>query len=301
MKKVLALAAITAISSSAFAQLNPVPYSSNLDGVFVQPIGNNAGALYWGNPAGLQAYQFASNDNLNTPKPGTPDNKLGLNWGVAPTGHVASIMNHINLNGGSIRAIFLGESAGWLNDFGYTTTGNPADVVTTPGLEWTSGSFSLWNDIQAVAPGSGIAFGQYADISLAIGQASQFDFWINGANSFSTVNGPVASPGGYYTAFDPSRGNPAVANVRWTQSALTVRNYVDGTLANDQWAATYLVGFEDVRPHAADGDHNDFMFAVQFFDSNGRPFSPVPEPSTYGLIGAVALLGLVARRRFSKK
>jgi hypothetical protein len=28
--------------------------------------------------------------------------------------------------------------------------------------------------------------------------------------------------------------------------------------------------------------------------------SPVPEPSTYGLLGGVALLGLVARRRFSK-
>lgn len=32
-----------------------------------------------------------------------------------------------------------------------------------------------------------------------------------------------------------------------------------------------------------------------------NPGTPVPEPSTYGLIGAVVILGLAARRRFSRK
>jgi hypothetical protein len=43
------------------------------------------------------------------------------------------------------------------------------------------------------------------------------------------------------------------------------------------------------------------MFALQFFGPDGKPFTPVPEPATYGLIGAAALLGLVAARRFKSK
>lgn len=286
MKKVIAIAALTAVTSSAFAQLSPLPGTE--PGVTVNSIGANAGALYWENPLGLLAYKFASDDNLGAPKPGPVDNALGLSWGTSFNGHVSSILGKLNAEGGTIRAIFLGESAGWLNDFGYAYNGLPAGAQ----------SYSVWNDIQANKPVPNPAFGSYFDLSLEVGEASAFDFWLSGSNSKNAVNPLPSSPGGYYTAFHPTNGNPATNNALWTQTALNVRNWTAG---GDQWAATYLVGFEDWRLGSADKDFNDFMFAVQFFDKNGTPFSSVPEPSTYGLIGAVALLGLVARRRFSKK
>jgi hypothetical protein len=292
MNKLIALAALTALAGSAFAQLSPVPGSSTLDGVTVTNINPlNDNATYWSNPGGLLAYKFASDDNLNTPKPGTPDNMLGLNWGSSMSANLSSIWNSINNDGGSVRIIFLGESAGWLNDFGYTYNGNPQDLTK---------SYSLWNDIQSLPP-SNIAFGQTATISLNKGQAAGFDLWLNGSNSFGTTNSTPGAPGGYYTTFDPTRGQAGGnVNVYWSQDFISVRSYVDGTLANDIWNATYLVGYEDIRG-GGDQDFNDFMVALQFFRADGTPFTPVPEPSTYGLIGAVALVGLIARRRFSKK
>jgi len=291
MKKLTALAAITALAGSAYAQLSPVPPSSVGDGVSVVPITaqNNTGS-YWADPAGLLAYKFSSDENLGTPKPGTPDNALGLFWGSTASADLQNIMSQINADGGSIRVIFLGESAGWWNDFGYTYTGNPSSAGQ---------SFSLWNDIQSVSPYSNPAFGDNATISLAKGEASTFDFWLNGANAGNWPNPAPGAPGGVYTAFNPANGDSAV-NVSWTQSYLSVRSYVDGTVANDYWNRTYLLGFEDVRG-GGDADYNDFMVGLQFFRTDGTPFSPVPEPSTYGLMGAAALLAFVARRRFSKK
>ena len=286
MKKVIAIAALTAATSSAFAQLAPLPGTE--PGVSVNSIGANAGALYWENPLGLLAYKFASDDNLGAPKPSALDNGLGLSWASSYNGHVASILNKLNAEGGTIRAIFLGESAAWLNDFGYAYDGLPAGTQ----------SYSVWNDIQANQLVPNPEFGAHINLDLQVGEASAFDFWLSASNSKSAVTQPPGSPGGYYTAFHPANGNPGTNNALWTQDALNVRNWTPG---GDQWAATYLVGFEDWRLGSADKDYNDFMFAVQFFDKNGTPFSSVPEPSTYGLIGAAALLGLVARRRFSKK
>lgn len=60
-----------------------------------------------------------------------------------------------------------------------------------------------------------------------------------------------------------------------------------------------IFGIDDLRSQAIDFD--DGIFLVE---RNLLPVafeSPVPEPSTYGLIGAVALLGLVAFRRFKAK
>lgn len=80
--------------------------------------------------------------------------------------------------------------------------------------------------------------------------------------------------------------------------------FMDETLSFRTWEAIdvdanriYTVfGIDDLRTAAI--DFNDGVFLVE---RNLLPVafeSPVPEPSTYGLIGAVALLGLVAYRRF---
>lgn len=290
MNKVIAIAALTALAGSAFAQLSPLPPSSILDGVVVNNIGVNAGAANWEDPTDLKAYKFESDDNLGVPNPGTPDNVLGLMWGSSSL-MALDLRNKVNAEGGTIRAIFLGESAGWLNDFGYTRSGNPAGA----------GSYSVFNDIQSVSPAN-IFFGQYIDIKFAIGGAANFDFWLNGSNSFNTTN--TAFGGGVYTAFNPSNSVPynAPGNVSWTIKPILVNTYINATIGYAE-VPTFLVGFEDLNPSNGwfDNDQNDFMFAVQFLKSDGTPFTPVPEPSTYGLIGAVALLGLVAHRRLKAK
>jgi len=67
--------------------------------------------------------------------------------------------------------------------------------------------------------------------------------------------------------------------------------------------STYIVGLEDWRlDRQSDADYSDTILALQFFTDSGAPITPpVPEPSTYGLIGAVALLGLVAVRKYTRK
>ncbi len=293
MKNILAAVAITALTGSAFAQLNPLPPSSVLDGVSVQPIGLNAGVTHWDNPATLAAFKFASDDNFGAPDPVT------LGWTANPPPSIMSHMGTIDAEGGTVRAIFTGESAGWLNDFGYTYSGNPAGP----------NSFTVFSDIQAVNPGSNISFGQYIDVGLDIADnALTFDFWLNGvgANGANNIPGLGTGVGGVFTAIHPTNSTPYIpGHVLWAPRPLFVNTWVQalnsgaGAYAD---VATYLVGFEDWRlDRGADGDNNDFMFALQFYRADGTPFTPVPEPSTYGIIGALALVGLIARRRFKAK
>jgi hypothetical protein len=66
--------------------------------------------------------------------------------------------------------------------------------------------------------------------------------------------------------------------------------------------ATYLVALEDWKiNNGSDSDYTDLIVGFQFYSVSGTPFTPVPEPSTYTLIGACVLLGLVALRRIKAK
>jgi hypothetical protein len=293
MKTVRAITALAALAgSSAFAQLSTLPPPSSSDGVTIQPIGMNAGATHWEDPNDLGAYRVAS-DATSGPTPGNPDSVLGLTWAATPPGGAMAALNAVNAGGGTIRAIFTGETAGWYNDFGYTYDLTPV----APGSE----SYTVLSNVQAVPP-STVTFGQYIDVALLAGEASTFDFWLNATDSFTTANPtPPTTNGGVYTAFRPNNSSPYIGtgNVRWTQSPLMVNTWINATVGY-QDVSTWLVAFEDWRlDRGSDNDYSDFIFAVQFFDSNGNPFgnNPVPEPSTYGLMGAVALLGLVAWRR----
>lgn len=285
MKTVRAFTAIAALAgSSAFAQLATLPPSSSTDGSPVINIGTNAGTTHWEDPATLGHYRVASDVNLPLPS--------GLTWASTAPAAVWTNLATIGTGGGTVRAIFTGESAGWLNDFGYTHSGNPAGPD----------SFTVFSNIQAVAPAT-VAFGDHVDIPFLPGDStSTFDLWLNGTDSFTTANPtPPTANGGVYTVLHPTNSMPYIApgNVKFAQSPLMVNTWIPSAGMYEN-VATYMVALEDWRlDRGSDMDSSDFIFGLQFFDNTGTPLgdTPVPEPSTYGLMGAVGLLGLAAWRR----
>jgi len=301
MKTSYLLIAFTALAGTAFAQLDPLPPSSTLDGVTIHSIGLNAGATHWDSLLSLGAYRFTSDLYLASPKPGTPDNVLGLTWTSSCPPQALAGRTRINSlaasEGGAIRAIFLGESAAWLNDFGYTYSGKP---------QANASSYTVFSDIQSMSgtPYSvNVEFGQYVDVPIAKDSALNFDFWLNGVGANGVVTPSSTLYGGVYTAFDAANSDPlnSPGNVMWSEPFLVSTYYA--SIQGYADTETYLVSFEDWRTDKnSDDDYNDYMFAVQFITSAPPPFPiPVPEPSTYGMFGVAALLGLVFLRRFNSR
>ena len=284
--KTLLLSSVLAISiaGSVFAQLATLPPSSNADGSPVLGLGFNAGASHWENPNTLGRYRLASDENVPLPS--------GNTWASQPPLAISTRLASFSLRGGTVRAIFLGETAGWLNDFGYTRGGDPRGPD----------SFTVFSNIQAVSPAN-VSFGTYVDISFIPGDdVGDFDFWLNATDSFTTANPPPPTAnGGVYTVFDQTNSVPYLApgNVKFAQSPLLVSTWkpaISGYLDVE----TYLVSIEDWRSdRGADQDRSDFVFALQFFEVGGIPTGdvPVPEPSTYSLVAGVGLVGLAVLRR----
>ncbi len=264
VKTTLAALTAAALAITASAQITPGFSSTN---AFGAPSATNA-ALY---TAQLGDLYFDSDANVPSAIQTWTDGPVNLAAALGSSPWLAA--------GGSVKVIFLGETAGWKDDFGFTRS-------TAPGTY-----NPLVTDIEnsLTPPPGNIQSGWETFVDYAAG--STLDFWVN--------SGGDVGQGGLFSAFGTANqfsGTDMGNHVKWSTRSVNT-NYFNGTSFVTAPVTTLLVGFEDTRRGVSffDGDFNDVVVAFQFL-----PTQPIPEPSTYGLIGGLALLGLVGYRRFKR-
>ena len=180
-----------------------------------------------------------------------------------------NLSSSFNPAGGQVRVIYIGKSALWQNDLGYVVeppmpnTMNPAD----------------YHPLVTGITGSNVTGGEETIVNYSAGKT--LDFFINSG-------GGLTQGGVFYALGTPNQlsGADSTLHIHWDSAVLPTLDH--GPLT------TYFVGFEDERNTVSfyDGDFTDLLIAFQFIPS------AVPEPSTYGLVGALALCGLAGYRRF---
>ena len=188
----------------------------------------------------------------------------------------------------TVEVVFLGESAGWWDDWGYRINGV---------------EYLLADGVQAVG-GATCLFGDYAYFTLGAGDT--LDFFVTGSG-IKRQDGAttIGAEGGKYYVFDTALNLPAAATNQSYYGTLTPLTSVRGpSFLGDVGASVpfTVMAFEDTSAPAGevDKDFNDFVFA--FRASQLVPCCvPVPEASAYGLLAAAVLLGLAARRRWRPK
>jgi len=179
--------------------------------------------------------------------------------------------------GDSLIVTYLGKTAGWNNDFGMTVGGMNAYEIGG------GDAHTLWASIVNGTPAVG---DQY---TFGVDESTIIDFWLNSGGN------PPPSLGGTYSVFFPTTSDPSNTGLPdFDYSALGKIFNVHDSFA-DKDRSILVIAIEDWRDF--DRDFTDMFFAIEIYDRDGTPQFPVPEPSTYGLIGAMMLLGLVAVRR----
>jgi hypothetical protein len=275
-----------AFAIPAFAQITPPPAPAN---TFTQASAFNLASYESKFGAGGMGLYFASQQYA----PSATVNSWSF---VTQNSDISPSMAWL-AGGGTVKTIFLGESAGAANDFGFIKKG--ADVSNA--ANYTALATDIMNTNGA--PGGNIQSGWETFVNYGAGE--RLDFWLNNPGTFDG--------GGVYFSFLENTVGSAFADgdpythskFSWT-SVLT--EYVDATGATVTGNVdTLLIAFEDLRgptlePGAGlptippgDGDYTDFIVGFQFLPSQ---MALVPEPSTYGLMGAGCLIALLAWRRF---
>lgn len=237
---------------------------------------NYIGAPYprWGIPTA--AAMSNSNRAWSGWSPNFGGSALGGPMGGAGSGQFAT----------KVEFVFLGETAGWWDDIGYRRNG--VDYLLADGVQTAGASFNR-------------SFGDYAEMTLNAGET--LDFFITGSG-IKKQDGVITtgSRSGKFFVFDETANSPVSASMQSYYGVLQPLSSVRSVnpLTNLTAEGFTVLGFEDIRLNAgADRDYNDLLFAIR--SASVSPCClPVPEPSAYGLIGAVALGALIARRRFRR-
>ncbi len=178
-----------------------------------------------------------------------------------------------------VEVVFLGETAGWWDDFGYTING--ADHL-------------LADSVQTIPVNGPVnrSFGDFAEITLLEGQT--LDLFITGTGVFGPNPGETpttGTTGGKYYLFHPENNTPTGSSTQSYVGSLVPLSSVRGDGYLDAFT---IAAFEDINQESGrDNDFNDFIFATRLVVD-----IPVPEPSTYGLVGAAVLLALAGYRRW---
>lgn len=280
MKSVLAFLLLAAPCVLS-AQILVLPPGSSFDGVFTHHEDKNKGKTHWDNPSTLGAYKISGRGYAPSLDPRTVDSRLGLRWTTSAPTAVSNLLQTLNQSGGILRVIFLGESAGWKNDFGYTYSGS----VQGPG------SYTVWKNIQSDGGFGNIHYGDYFDVTFSSGDLETFDLWFNTGDGHFRQHRSQGS--GVYTLFH----NPSAQSL-WAESSLSVNTWVPAQ-SSYQFIDTFLVSYEDqpLRGGCSDADYNDFRIALQFFNTNGTAAASIPEPSTWALILGSGALGFAFFRK----
>jgi hypothetical protein len=173
----------------------------------------------------------------------------------------------------SVEVVYLGESGGWKNNLGMRLNG--VDSILAANID------------QNLAWAPTVNFGDYTTFKLNPGNT--LDFF---------VSTPVSPSGGKYYVFDKTLNVP-IANSKnsyWGTLNPLVGHKI-GDPANLQ--AFTVISVEDKNDKQPQDDWTDVVYAFRaVYD---LPDASVPEASTYGLIGAAALIGIVGYRRFKKQ
>ncbi|HEY5552449.1 MAG TPA: PEP-CTERM sorting domain-containing protein, partial [Opitutaceae bacterium] len=166
---------------------------------------------------------------------------------------------------------------GWLNDFGLNLGGSNA---------YGAGAYTLWSSIDNGTPPVG---DQYSMTHPDGSDPTSIDFWLNS---------DALARGGTYSIFDPDSSVPSnsgLPDFDYSAFGNVFDVFDDGA---EVARRVLVVAVEDWREF--DVDFTDLFFAIEIYDREGNSQFPVPEPSTYGLIGAAFLMALVAARRMRR-
>jgi len=175
----------------------------------------------------------------------------------------------MSLEAGKYDIVFIGESAGWVD--------NDLSILTDVAADGSGGTSTLvFEDVKdPTANTNALTAGNFKTLSVSAGSGvGLFDFLLD-----SSAHGA----GGEWSAMYPGQNTPDDTS------------FEHGLVNTTLFEGITLIAFEDVREVGSNKDYGDAVIALI---SRG---ASVPEPSTYGILGALALLSLIVSRRIKTK